>query len=66
MMIETKELKLQFDRVSGDAMEFGTLHITDKRTGTEHCRVGVLLVDQHQMLKKAEGIVNDFRAFYPE
>ncbi len=57
MMIETPELKLQFDRCGGNAQEFGNLFVTDKATGDEYVRSGVLLVDLQRMLNRATKIV---------
>jgi hypothetical protein len=57
MKIETPELKLQFIRTSGECQEFGSLFVTDKETGKEITRHGVLLVPPQQMLNKAAILV---------
>lgn len=60
-MIETPELRMQFDRGASGDMDFGNLFVTDKRTGSQHSRVGVLLVNSQRMLKRAEKIVREYR-----
>ena len=60
MMIETKRLKMTFTRNSGDAMEFGTLEVLDKKHGVTHTESGVLqrhpqLLLDHASVMVAEG-----------
>jgi hypothetical protein len=61
MKIETPELSLRFDRNSGDAMEFGSLWITNKITGEKYERHGVLMTSPQRILDRATKIVRGSR-----
>ena len=58
MRIETQRLDMTFTRNSGDAMEFGTLRVLDKKFKKRYTEHGVLMVGPQRMLERAESICN--------